>query len=87
MASEIWRLCYADLSMSNEQPEPLSDPQEILALKDSIVTQWSQLPPEHQATMALVLTQTLFDSGYGPWLVEALSLKLLNPPQSSKLDG
>ena len=41
---------------------------QLLALKDEIVQRWEQLPPEHQATMLLVL---LDRSPWAAWSVNA----------------
>ena len=35
------------------------DPEELLRLKEDILKRWERLPPEHQATMLLVLLETL----------------------------
>ena len=48
--------------------------QELLTLKENILAQWSRLPPEHQATMLLVLTEQLKSSEYGPWAAQVLQL-------------
>jgi len=48
--------------------------QELLTLKENILAQWLRLPPEHQATMLLVLTEQVNSSSYGPWAAQALQL-------------
>jgi len=48
--------------------------QELLTLKDNILAQWSRLPPEHQATMLLVLIERLKSSAYGAWAMQAIQL-------------
>ncbi len=55
-----------------ERPQGSHDPTELLALKTTLQGIWEQLPPEHQATMALVLLKSVAASGYGSWLQEAL---------------
>lgn len=57
------------------QPERDSPtPQDLLRTKNDILAQWNQLPPEHQATMALVLFQQTLEGEYGPWLRRAAAL-------------
>ncbi len=48
--------------------------QELLTLKENILAQWRRLPPEHQATMLLVLTEQVNASESGPWAAQALRL-------------
>ncbi len=55
-----------------EHPQPIADPAELLALKATLQDIWEQLPPEHQATMALVLLQSVAASAYGAWLYDAM---------------
>lgn len=57
--------------------------QELLTLKENILAQWLRLPPEHQATMLLVLTEQVNASEYGPWAAQALQL-LSAAPESSQ---
>lgn len=49
-------------------------PDEILSLKNSIVSQFQQLPPEHQASIGLVLAKGLLQGEMGAWFREALEL-------------
>lgn len=49
-------------------------PEEILAVKDEIVTRWDRLPAEHQATLALTLISKVSDSEYGAWLLSSIGL-------------
>ena len=56
--------------------------QELLTLKDNILAQWSRLPPEHQATMLLVLIERMKSSAYGAWAAQAIEL-LSNPQEPS----
>lgn len=46
--------------------------QELLTIKDSILSQWQRLPPEHQASMLLVLMNRVLNSEYGPWAADAI---------------
>lgn len=54
--------------MSSEKPTPSPVPEHLLQLKDGILGQWGQLPPEHQASMLLVLYTQVTAGEYGPWL-------------------
>ncbi len=54
-------------------------PDEILHLKNSIVSQFQQLPPEHQATLGLVLTKGILQGEMGTWFREALHLTDTTP--------
>lgn len=74
-------LCYTDRSMP-ERPSPPANSERLLRLKDSILDQWAQLPPEHQATMALVLVQQTLEGEYGPWLQSAV--KLMGQPEPDR---
>jgi hypothetical protein len=44
------------------------DPARLLAVKGEIVERWERLPPEHQATLLLVL---LDRSTWAPWSIAA----------------
>jgi len=48
--------------------------QELLTIKDSILAQWQRLPPEHQASLFLVLMERVLNSEYGPWAADAIKL-------------
>jgi len=52
--------------------------QELHTLKDTILAQWSRLPPEHQATMLLVLVERVRAGEFGAWAAQAIAL-LSNP--------
>ena len=54
------------MTESRAKPE-----EELLKLKDEIEERWERLPPEHQATMLLVLIDK---SEWGEWAVEAHQL-------------
>lgn len=43
-------------------------------MKEAIWRNWEQLPPEHRATITLVMVQTVENGEYGGWLMEALRL-------------
>ena len=45
-----------------------TNPEEILKLKDELMARWERLPPEHQATMLLVL---LDESSWANWSLQA----------------
>lgn len=63
--------------MTERDPRSPS-PEDILHLKDEISERWRHLPPEHQATLALVLFQQTLEGEYGPWLRAAV--RTLDPP-------
>ena len=68
-------------SMTDEQRKPT--PQELLQTKDRVLEQWRLLPPEHQATMLLVLLKEIGDAEMGDWTrnaVALLSVNLEQPP-------
>jgi hypothetical protein len=58
----------------SERPtsQPLSE--HLLQLKDGIFEQWGQLPPEHQASMLLVLYTQVTAGEYGPWLRSSIDV-------------
>lgn len=47
---------------------------EILRLKEHIWRHWEQLPPEHQATITMVMVQTVMNSEYEAWMHESWQL-------------
>ena len=47
------------------------DPEELLRLKEGILSRWEKLPAEHQATMLLVL---LVRSEWRDWVLDAQDL-------------
>ena len=51
--------------------QKVEDPEELLRLKEEILSSWEKLPPEHQATMLLVL---LDRSEWADWVLEAQEL-------------
>jgi hypothetical protein len=55
-------------------------PEEILHLKDSVLAQFDQLPPEHQASLGLVLTNRILAGNFGTWFLEALDILNLQQP-------
>jgi hypothetical protein len=63
-----------------ENPRPSPLPDELLKHKGEILEQWGQLPPEHQATMALVLFQQTLEGEYGPWLRSAIQIMTHQEP-------
>jgi hypothetical protein len=52
-------------------------PNEILNIKDELQQRWQQLPPEHQATIALVLVNDVFAGEQGDWLIDALVVAIM----------
>ena len=65
--------------MAEHEPVP-SNPEHLLQLKDGILERWQQLPPEHQASLALVLVQQTLEGQYGPWLRSAV--KVMEKPDT-----
>jgi len=63
-----------------ERPDPSLTPEHILHLKNELISKWEQLPPEHQATMALVLFQQTLEGEYGLWLRSAV--KAMDPQET-----
>lgn len=57
--------------------------QELLTIKDSILAQWQRLPPEHQASLFLVLMNRVLNSEYGPWAADAIKLLSTRPETPS----
>jgi hypothetical protein len=49
-------------------------PDDLLRLKDSIVSLVQQLPSEHQASLGLVLAKGILQGDMGTWFREALRL-------------
>lgn len=49
----------------------VQDPEELLELKDEILSRWQKLPPEHRATMLLVLLEK---SEWADWALGAQEL-------------
>lgn len=65
-----------------EQHSSSISPADILQLKSSIQEMWQRLPAEHQATMLLVLLNSVQQSEYGPWTLSAI--ETLAQPQSTQ---
>ena len=63
-----------------ERDRPSPTPEDLLNLKDGLLEQWKQLPPEHQATMALVFFQQTLAGEYGRWLRSAA--KVMSQPDT-----
>ena len=66
-----------------EHPSHQPNPEQLLQIKDTILERWAQLPPEHQASMALVLYTQVFAGEYGPWLrtsIDVLEQKQTHGP-------
>jgi hypothetical protein len=52
-------------------------PDEILNIKDELQQRWQQLPPEHQATMALVLVKDVFAGEQCDWMIDTLVVAIM----------
>jgi hypothetical protein len=65
------------MSVEHRDAAPLPDDnhEKLLATKNELRALWQQLPVAHQATMAMVLVQTVMDGPWGRWLKEALALR------------
>jgi hypothetical protein len=60
--------------MTTETEPPSSE--QILHLKADLIERWQQLPVEHQASLAVVLFDSVLKSEYSLWFVEAMALKI-----------
>src|SRR5690349_7003857 len=54
----------SDKQQANAEP--------VITLKNEILQRFEALPPEHQATMGLVLVKQIMDGAWGDWLQDAL---------------
>ncbi len=61
-------------------------PDDLLSLKNNIVSQFQQLPPEHQASLGLVLAKGVLQGDMGEWFREALRLIDTTPALSAGFD-
>lgn len=57
------------------QEPPTAEAERLLALKDELLARFRQLPPEHQATLGLVLVKTIIDGQWGDWFRDALTAR------------
>ncbi|SRR5581483_6010555 len=57
------------------QERGVTDPEQILKLKDEVLERFQQLPIAHQATFALVLLDKVMQGEYGLWMREAIDLR------------
>lgn len=57
-----------------EGERPQFDPEVLQELKDTIFTAWAFLPPEHQATVTMILTTQVLRGEWGEWLRGAVTL-------------
>ena len=57
--------------MSSEQRKPA--PEDLLQTKERLLEQWRLLPPEHQATMLLVLLKGIDDIDMRDWTRSAIA--------------
>lgn len=53
--------------------EQIQSPETLIAVKDAIVNAFHALPPEHQATMSLVIVGKVMEGEWGDWLQDALN--------------
>lgn len=55
------------VEQSSEIHPHVTIPESLVAKKDEMLSAWNQLPPEHQATMSLVLLDTVMKGEWGLW--------------------
>jgi hypothetical protein len=60
-----------------------NDVDRIVALKDELLARLGQLPPEHQATIGLVMVNTIMQGEWGDWFRNALAAKVGEPNSAS----
>lgn len=63
--------CYISMI---ERPTPQPDSEHLLQLKSTMLEHWAHLPPEHQASMALMLYNQVRVGEYGPWLQRSVKV-------------
>ena len=68
------------MTKKENQPSHGPHPEAIRAQQELLAKLWHQLPPEHQASVALALAQAVLEGEQGAWLSEALELR---EPQES----
>ncbi len=65
-----------------ELQRPAINPEYLRLSKDTIFSEWKHLPPEHQATTALVLLAEVLSGQYGTWLREAIRFQDVDPMET-----
>lgn len=68
------------------EQQPTISTEDLHTNKNTILASWQNLPPEHQATMALVLLSDVLDGQFGPWLQEAIRLQNAKPEETNSPD-
>ncbi|MFC1961059.1 hypothetical protein ACFLYO_10155 [Chloroflexota bacterium] len=68
------------------EKQPHTNAEYLRTQKDTLISAWQNLPPEHQATIALVLLTDVLDGQFGPWLQEAVRLQNANPEATTSPD-
>jgi hypothetical protein len=63
--------------MFSESPQA-TDPQHLLQAKETVLTAWRELPPEHQATLLMVLLKEVLQTDMRDWTLGALALTQLS---------
>jgi len=61
------------VEQSSETPPHATIPETLVAKKDELLSAWNQLPPEHQATMSLVLLDMVMQGEWGLWTRAAIN--------------
>lgn len=59
-------------------------PEELLEAKDRVLKHWRSLPPEHQATLLLVLFQEVMGRDMAGWAINALFTLYLQNEERGK---
>lgn len=71
--------------MLKEDRQSPRTPHELISLKDEFLNTWRLIPPEHQATILLVLLQRMRNTGEERWTLDALHL--LHPTERDQRSG
>jgi len=75
------------VEQSSDIPPHVTMPESLIAKKDELLSAWNQLPPEHQATMSLVLLDMVMNGEWGLWTREAINtLWPMHEEQVSPID-
>lgn len=77
-AKLCWYVCRVMLSFvpsRQERETSTPNPENLHTLKNDPFETWEQLPPEHQATVLLVLLEKLMESNYRIWIKQAIGLR------------
>ncbi len=73
------------LTMPVEYPEKNTSPESALILMEEIMSAWSRLPLEQQATMALTLITEVHKGEWGNWLSEEITMQVERETETGEL--